>query len=106
MTEEDLKVITDSIKEKLGEENTALIADDLGILMTKNTEAQSNLNDRMNEINSLKDTNEKLVLANGRLLQQVPMGTKKVEQNNDENVKKSFNFRSMFDSHGNFRQDL
>lgn len=104
MTEEDLKIITDSIKEKLGEESTALIADDLGILMTKNTEVQNSLTNQQNEISTLKSTNEKLVLANGRLLQQVPMG--KQEEPKEETVKKSFNFKSMFDSHGNFKQDL
>lgn len=107
MTEEELKGITDSIKEKLGEESTALIADDLGILFTKNTEVQNNMTKQDEEISSLKSTNEKLVLANGRLLQQVPMGTnKKVEQEKDDSVKKSFNFSQMFDKSGNFKHDI
>ena len=106
MTEEDLRTITESIKDKIGEEGTALIADDLGILFTKNNEVQTTLSEQENKINSLKDTNEKLVLANGQLLKQVPMGTNKVEQEKESSQKKSFNFRSMFDSHGNFKQDL
>ena len=44
MKEEDIKTITDSIKEKLGEESSALIADDLGLLLTKNVEIQKEYN--------------------------------------------------------------
>ena len=51
MKEEDIKTITDSIKEKLGEENSALIADDLGLLLTKNVEIQKELVEKDNTIN-------------------------------------------------------
>lgn len=107
MKEEDLQTITNSIKEKLGEEGTALIADDLGILLTKNTQVLDNISKQENEISSLKSTNEKLVLANGRLLQQVPMGTSAdKEKEKEPQQNKSFNFRSMFDKNGNFKNDL
>ena len=103
MKEEDLKQLTDSIKEKLGEESAALIADDLGVLITRNNEVVDTLNKQEKEISTLKDTNEKLVLANGSLLQQVPMG-KKEEEPKEEASKKSFNFSEMFDKHGNFKK--
>lgn len=107
MKEEDLQTITNSIKEKLGEEGTALIADDLGILITKNTQALDNISNKENEISSLKSTNEKLVLANGKLLQQIPMGTvANKEQEKEPQEKKSFNFRSCFDKNGNFKNDI
>ena len=41
MDNSELNVFLDSIKEKLGEENSALISDDLGNLITKNTEYSS-----------------------------------------------------------------
>lgn len=103
MKEEDITKISDSIKEKLGEESAALIADDLGILITQNKEVQELLSKQENEITTLKDTNEKLVLANGNLLKQVPMGQAKDEPKADDVPKKSFNFADMFDSHGNFK---
>lgn len=103
MKNEDLQALTDSIKEKLGEESAALIADDLGVLITKNNEVVETLDKQSKEITTLKDTNEKLVLANGSLLQQVPMG-KKEEPISEESTKKSFNFSEMFDEHGNFKK--
>lgn len=103
MKEEDLQALTNSIKEKLGEESAALIADDLGVLITKNNEVVNTLDKQEKEITTLKDTNEKLVLANGSLLQQVPMG-KKEEPVSEESTKKSFNFSEMFDKHGNFKK--
>ena len=103
MKNEDLQALTDSIKEKLGEESAALIADDLGVLITRNNEVIETLDKQSKEITTLKDTNEKLVLANGSLLQQVPMG-KKEEPISEESTKKSFNFSEMFDEHGNFKK--
>ena len=103
MKNEDLQALTDSIKEKLGEESAALIADDLGVLITRNNEVVDTLDKQSKEIATLKDTNEKLVLANGSLLQQVPMG-KKEEPISEESTKKSFNFSSVFDEHGNFKK--
>jgi hypothetical protein len=103
MDSEQLTKISDSIKEKLGEESAALIADDLGILITQNKEVQDLLQKQEDEITTLKDTNEKLVLANGNLLKQVPMG-KAEEEPKAEEPKKSFNFSDMFDEHGNFKK--
>lgn len=102
MKEEDLIKLTDSIKEKLGEEGAGLIADDLGILYTQNKSVLETLENQNKEITTLKDTNEKLVLANGRLLQSIPMGKEESPVQEDQ-PKKSFNFKDMFDEHGNFK---
>jgi hypothetical protein len=102
MKEDTITKISESIKQKLGDENAALIADDLGILITENKEVQDIISKQENEISTLKDTNEKLVLANGNLLKQVPMGTPK-DDKEPEAPKKSFNFADMFDEHGNFK---
>lgn len=106
MKEEDIKQITDSIKEKLGEENSALIADDLGLLLTKNIEVQKELVDKENTINDYKDKNEKLVLANGKLLQSVPMGIDNNSKTDDSSYSEPFNFKSLFDEKGNFKNQL
>lgn len=104
MKEEDITKISESIKEKLGEESAALIADDLGILITQNKEVQDILHKQEEQITTLKDTNEKLVLANGNLLRQVPMGKAEDNKPEDTSIKKSFNFSEMFDEHGNFKK--
>ena len=55
MKSEELKSITDKIQEKLGEENSALISDDLGILITKNTEAFTDRENKAKEISTLQN---------------------------------------------------
>lgn len=105
MQNNDLEAITDSIKSKLGEENVALIADDLGTLITRNTQVYNNMLEKDKEITRLKDDKEKLVIANGQLLQQVSVGTSSNAPKEEEKIeKKSFNFRSVFDEKGNFKK--
>lgn len=106
MKEEDFKVITDSIQEKLGKENSGIIADDIGKLLTLTSQGIKTISSKDEEIKSLKDTNEKLVLANGNLLQQIPMASDydKHQVKEEKEEKKSFNLRSAFDSKGNFKK--
>lgn len=54
MTDEELLNITNSIEEKLGKETSALIADDIGLLMTGNAKSQKALQDRDSVIADLK----------------------------------------------------
>lgn len=103
MTDEELLAITDSISTKLGAENSALIADDLGLLMTKNSEAQNTLKSQSDQIKSLQSDKDKLVAVNGNLLQQIPMKHEapKVKEETEVDPTK-FNFKSQFDKYGNF----
>lgn len=106
MTDEELLKITNSIEEKLGAEASATIADDIGLLMTGNAKSQKALQDRDSEIADLKAKNEKLVLANGNLLKQVPMESetsiksRPKDANNSEEVK--INLSDAFDKSGKF----
>lgn len=107
MDNSELNVFLDSIKEKLGEENSALISDDLGNLITKNTEVFNTLNNKDKEIERLNGLNQKLVSANGSLLQQVGAGFERNSREPDEDKpKKSFNFRDAFDEKGRFKQKM
>ena len=101
MIEEELLNIQKSIIEKLGEENAALISDDLGTLITKNSESVNRQNDYLEKIKVLEEKNEKLVAANGSLLQQIPVATAKEEV--EEEKPKNFNFYDMFDKYGHFK---
>lgn len=105
MTDEELLKITGSIEEKLGKETSALIADDIGLLMTGNAKSQQALQDRDSQIADLKAKNEKLVLANGNLLKQVPMESEtsvksRPKDENSEDVK--INLSDAFDKSGRF----
>lgn len=61
----------DVIKEKLGEENSALISDELLSLMTEHKTAEDNLVQRDEEIVTLKAEKENLVSANSKLFQRI-----------------------------------
>lgn len=100
MSDDELIKITDQIQEKLGADNAAVIADDLGLLITANAATQKALQERDNTIKELTDTKERLIAANGNLLKQVPVVEKKVE---DEKPKQSINLADAFDARGNFR---
>lgn len=106
MNEDDLMKIADSIQEKIGKENSAAIADDLGMLITKNSETLSTLKAKDEQINDLKSKNEKLVIANGNLLQQIPMSDDISAPGHDEPEpeKKPFHMKDCFDARGNFIQ--
>lgn len=102
MKEEDLNQLLDSIKETIGEDVSATIAGDIGSLITKNSEVIKELNNRDEEITRLKDTNEKLIKANGALLMQIPAG--KVEQPKaTESKPEYYDYHSAFDENGNFK---
>ena len=106
MDSKELELITNSIQEKLGKENSALIADDLGVLITKNTQAYNSSVNKDVEINKLKEDKEKLVIANGNLLQKVSMDTtySRREDPEEEKPKTSFNFRDACDENGRFKK--
>lgn len=100
MSDDDLIKITDQIQEKLGADNAAVIADDLGLLITANAATQKALQERDNTIKELTDTKERLIAANGNLLKQVPVVEKKVE---DDKPKQTINLADAFDARGNFK---
>ena len=103
MKEEFLKGITDSIATKLGEEQASIIADDIGKLITANTQTIETINSLNARVSNLEETNQKLVAANGSLLQQIPAvaDTKPVEETVEE--KETFNLKDAFDKSGYFK---
>lgn len=104
MTDEELLKITDSMQEKLGD-NAGVIADDIGLLITGNSNSQKALVAKDEEIKRLTSTNEKLVLANGNLLKQIPV-EKSLPPERDSEVEKStkINLADAFDARGNFKR--
>lgn len=108
MKKEDFDNLTKSMQEKLGKEASAKIADDIGKLITDNTQMNNEISKRDNEINKLKQDKENLIATNSSLLQQVGMSTedfstsKKLKE--DEGEKKPFSFKSCFDEKGNFKK--
>ena len=104
MTDEELLKITDSMQEKLGD-NAGVIADDIGLLITGNSNSQKALVAKDEEIKRLTSTNEKLVLANGNLLKQIPV-EKSLPPERDSEVEKPtrINLADAVDAHGDFKR--
>lgn len=107
MKEADFQEKLNSIQEKIGEDASNLILDEIGVLLTDNKSMNNLIDDKDKEIERLKKTNETLQNVNGNLLQQVAMG-EDIENirkpKESEEPKKPFDFRSAFDEYGNFKQ--
>ena len=106
MKKEEMEQLTNGIQEKLGKEASALIADDLGKLITDNTLMNSEITKRDEKITKLQTDKENLIMTNGNLLQQVAMGqddgnimTNKKE---DEEKPKIIDYRNIFDEKRKF----
>ena len=106
MKDELLKDITSSITTKLGEENSSIIADDIGKLITANTQTIETIESLEKKISTLEETNQKLVAANGSLLKQIPAVAESELKEAPVEEKKAFNFHSVFDKNGNFKNDF
>ena len=102
MKNEELEVITNSIKDTLGEESTALIADSLGLLMSENTRVYNSMQEKDKKIAQLKENNDRLVKANANLLQRVPIAAPEPVKAKEEPKKTSL--KDCFDEKGNFKR--
>ena len=98
--------ISNSIKEKLGDDNVALISDDLGMLITENNKSVNTIHDLNDKVSALEDKNKLLVDANSRLLSQIPMEKEESkEQEKEESSKpKAFTLKDLFDEKGHFKK--
>lgn len=102
MDDDKILELTGKIEETLGKDNFAMISDTIGEILTGNAENMKTLAERDNTIQKLKDRNEKLVSANGALLQKVPMGFEKSSKKEKEEEKPKLNLKDAFDKKGNF----
>lgn len=104
MTEEELNKINDNIKGKIGDENFAMIGDDLGTIITGREVMDQTIKDRDAEIAELKSKNEKLVAANAQLFKQIPVGhNSKEESEMEDSPTKNISLKDAFDASGNFK---
>lgn len=71
MTSEDFNKLINGMKEKLGDENTSKIADDLAILISDNANINKDLKTKDDTIQKLNTDKDTLINTNGKLLQQI-----------------------------------
>lgn len=107
MNSEELETITQSIFDKLGEENSALIVDDVASIITKNNETISTINNLKADKEKLKSRNDMLIDSNAKLMQQIPRGPsidEVKETKETENTK--IDVYSLFDEMGRLKTKL
>ena len=103
MDDKELTRISDSIKEKLGEEDFAKISDSIGELITGNSLNLDEIKNRDEQISKLRETNAQLITANGNLLKQVPVVNNEADDEDDEEAKpQRIKLRDAFDKNGMF----
>lgn len=105
MKNEDFKKFVEGIQSKLGKENSSIIADDLGTLISDNINMNKEIETRDNTIREKEELNDKLVKANSSLLQQVgvPDETpKKPQSGSNDSEEEKISWNDCFDKKGNF----
>ena len=103
MNDDRIIELTSKIEETLGKENSAMISDTLGEILTGNTENMKAIAERDAQIKTLQAKNEKLVAANGALLMKIPVAKSEPEETSKkEEAPKKINLKEAFDKKGNF----
>lgn len=102
----NIEEITNSIKTKLGEEESGKIADDLANLIIHDKNLNDSISNKETEINKLKGDKDLLVQANANLLGKIPMGKdddEDFETSKKEDNPEYFDYRTVFEK-GRFKR--
>ena len=91
-----------SMQDKIGDNSSNLILDDVAVLLTDNQKMNQDLEDKDKKIEELKSSIDKLQKVNGNLLLQIP-SIKEVREKEDT-PKKYHSMRESFDEFGNFKR--
>lgn len=106
MKNEEFKKVIEGIQNKLGKENSGVIADDLGTLISDNITMNKTITEKEDIIKEKEDLNQKLVFANSSLLQQVGVPADNLDENKKGSTKseekKEISWSDCFDKKGNF----
>lgn len=103
MDDNKILELTGKIEETLGKDEFATISDTIGEILTGNSENMKALAEKDASIKKLQDRNEKLVSANGALLQKVPVERAvDKEDSKEQEAPKKISYKDIFDAKGNF----
>lgn len=104
MKNEEITKLTQKIQEKIGQENSALISEELATLISDTANVNSQMEKQSSEIETLKSDKEKLLDVNSKLFLQVSQGyDESLIEDKKAEEKKPFSFKSCFDEKGNFK---
>jgi hypothetical protein len=103
MDDNKILELTGKIEETLGKDDFAMISDTIGEILTGNSQNMQAIAERDASIKKLQDRNEKLVSANGALLQKVPVERAvDKEDSKEQEAPKKISYKDIFDAKGNF----
>ena len=102
MTNKDLEEKLNSMQEKLGEEASNLILDDIAFLINDNKQMNTKLDEKDEKIKTLEKRNENLQIVNGNLLQQVSQEPEPLSQTQTDFKPAIVDLRTAFDEKRKF----
>lgn len=110
MKKEEFDSKMSSMLEKIGNDNSNLILDDVAVFINDNISMNETLDKKDKEIQDLKTRNETLQRVNGNLLQQVGTQVSENKEIKREEIadkgKPYFDMRDIFDEKGNFKNKI
>ena len=100
-----LSSITESIKTKLGDEESAKILDDVANILVLEKSINDSIVEKDQTISKLKDDKNTLIEVNGNLIKKIPVATESDDNGFgdsriEEEKKEVFDFRTVFDRRG------
>lgn len=106
MKEKEFEKKIEEIQNKIGNDASNLVLDEMGILLADNIATNEELKEKDDKIKSLEKEKESLQKVNSNLFRQVSMADEKDIKEEQEQVPKSktFNIRDVFDEKGNFKK--
>lgn len=97
--------LSKNLEEKIGKENVAKISNEIAEIMSYESEMTNNLKDKDETISRLNSDKEMLIQANGNLMQKLP-SQKEEKTTEEEEIKKPFDYRTLFDENGKLKGRL
>lgn len=102
MKAEDFQNKINDITNKIGDEKSNLVLDEIGVLLNDNAEMNKLLDSKEKENENLKARIDVLQNVNGNLLQQVASSNTSFEDKKEEEKRKPYDYKSSFNKKGEF----
>lgn len=96
--------LTKDLEDKIGKENVAKISGEIADILAYEKSTNDSLNEKDNIISKLNSDKEMLIEANGSLMQKLPREKEEKEKKEEEEIKKPFDFRTIFDENGKLKK--
>lgn len=95
--------LKETLEEKIGKENVAKISNEIADIMSYEKASIDSIKEKDTMISKLNSDKEMLIEANGSLMQKLPREKEEKEKEKEEEVKKPFDFRTIFDENGKLK---